>query len=68
MQEVYERNYKILKPFELDDLSPEEHSLFLKQWTNKQYIQAIDLTFEALGEFNFSLQVSPQMKQFYKLG
>jgi 5'-3' exonuclease len=67
VQDVYNRNVKILSPFTFNDLTSEETELFYEQWESKIRTTPDELLLNSVKDFRQAVQVTPQMKKIYNL-
>jgi 5'-3' exonuclease len=67
VQDVYDRNVKILSPYTFNDLTSEEVELFYEQWESRIRTTPDELLLKSVREFGQAVQVTPQMKKIYNL-
>jgi len=67
VRDVYERNRSILTPYSLDSFSSDEHRQFLSQWNSKVKAPSQEIVLNSIENFNYAVQVSPEMSRIFKI-
>lgn len=67
VQDVYDRNIKILSPYTLASLSQEENRKFLAQWNSRDTVSSQEILITSSGDYGTAVSVTPNMQIFYKI-
>lgn len=67
VQDVLDRNIKILSPYSYSDLTDDEKIEFQTQWDSKVPISATEVLISSNGEYGTAVVVTPIMQKFYKI-